>query len=129
MFTFLLFIVPFRALPRNSEYPIFVTAGNGEDKLTHIMHNQYLSNCYDRLSELTGTLVIFGFNFGQYDNHIIKGINRAAKNGRKEFPKLNSVYIGVYSEKDRQHIEQISSKFKTKVKIFDAKSVDVWGKG
>ncbi len=110
------------------EYPIFVTAGNGDEKLTHIMHNHYLSYCYDNLSEITGSLVTFGFNFGPYDDHIIEAINRAAKNGKKEFPKLLSIYIGVYSELDHQHIEQIEAKFKTKVKLFDAKTVDVWGR-
>ena len=110
------------------EYPIFVTAGNGEEKLTHIKHNHYLAHCYDQLSEITGSLVTFGFNFGPYDEHIIKAINQAAKNGMKEFPKLLSVYIGVYSDQDRQYIEQIEPKFKTKVRIFDAKTVDVWGR-
>jgi len=113
---------------KDGEYPIFVTAGSGEEKLSHIMHNHYLSNCYDNLSEITGTLVTFGFNFGQYDEHIIEAINRAAKHGKKEFPKLNSVYIGVYSEEDKKHIETIKSKFKVKVKMFDAKSVNVWGR-
>lgn len=110
------------------EYPIFVTAGNGDDKLSHIMHNHYLSNCYDNLSEITGTLVTFGFNFGQYDDHIIEAINRAAKKNRNEFPKLNSIYIGVYTETDRKHIEQIAVKFQTKVKIFDARMVNLWGR-
>lgn len=45
----------------NGEYPIFVTAGNGQEKLAHIMHNHYLSYCYDNLTEITGTLVVFGF--------------------------------------------------------------------
>lgn len=112
----------------HGEYPIFVTAGNGEEKLAHIMHNHYLSYCYDNLSEITGSLVTFGFNFGPYDEHIIEAINRAAKNGKKEFPKLLSVYIGVYSDQNRQHIEQIESKFKVKVRIFDARTVDVWGR-
>ncbi|MDH5573457.1 MAG: DUF4917 family protein, partial [Gammaproteobacteria bacterium] len=110
------------------EYPIFVTAGNGDEKLTHIMHNHYLSYCFDNLSEITGSLVTFGFNFGSSDDHIIEAINRAAKHGRKEFPKLLSVYIGVYSEEDRKHIEKIESKFITKVHIFDAKTLDIWGK-
>lgn len=111
------------------EYPIFVTAGNGDEKLAHIMHNHYLSYCYDKLCCINGSLVTFGFNFGPYDEHIIAAINRAAKHGRKEFPQLVSVYIGVYSEKDRNHIEQIANKFMCKkLHIFDAKSVDVWGK-
>ncbi|MFA6063384.1 MAG: DUF4917 family protein [Gallionella sp.] len=110
------------------EYPIFVTAGNGDEKLAHIMHNHYLSHCYDSLTDITGTLVTFGFNFGPYDEHIIEAINRAAKYGKKDFPKLVSVYIGVYSDEDRQHIEDIRSKFMCKVRIYDAKTANVWGR-
>jgi len=109
------------------EYPIFVTAGDGKQKLAHIMHNHYLSHCYDTLCGITGSLVTYGFNFGPYDDHIIEAVNRAAKNGRKEFPKLVSIYIGIYSDEDRKHIEQIQPKFACKVRMFDAKSVDVWG--
>ncbi len=109
------------------EYPIFVTAGDGRQKLTHIMHNQYLTYCYESLCEIEGSLVTFGFNFGRYDEHIIEAINRAAKHGTKAPDKLWSLYIGVYSNKDRKHIEQIASKFKCKVHLFDAKTANVWG--
>lgn len=110
------------------EYPVFVTAGNGREKLSHIMHNRYLSFCYDNLCNIEGSLVAFGFNFGPYDDHIIEAINRAAKDGRKSFPRLLSIYIGVYSDDDKKHIEQIEGKFKCKVHIYDAKNVGVWGK-
>lgn len=110
------------------EYPIFVTAGNGEEKLAHIKHNHYLAHCYEQLSEMTGTLVTFGFNFGEYDTHIIEAINRAAKNGKKEFPKLLSVYIGIYSDEDKKHIEEIQHLFKVKVRIFDVNTVNLWGR-
>ena len=66
--------------------------------------------------------------FGPYDEHIIEAINRAAKHGQKDFPKLLSVYIGVYSDPDRQHIEQIINQFKCKVRIYDAKTANVWGR-
>lgn len=112
----------------SGEYPVFVTAGNGEEKLSHIMHNHYLSYCYDKLCNIEGSLVTFGFNFGPYDEHIIEAINRAAKEGKNIHPKLLSIYIGVYSDYDRNHIEQIKSKFRCKVRMFDAKTVDVWGK-
>lgn len=108
------------------EYPIFVTAGNGREKLTHIMHNRYLSHCYDSLSTVSGSLVTFGFNFGEYDDHIIDAINIAAKHGRKSFPKLLSIYIGVYSDGDRHHIEKLANRFKCKVHIYDAKTANVW---
>jgi hypothetical protein len=110
------------------EYPIFVTAGDGEQKLTHITHNQYLTYCYDNLCKAEGSLVTFGFGFGPYDEHIIEAINKAAKQGRKEPDRLWSIYVGVYSEEGRRHIEQIAGQFKCKVHVWDAKTANVWGK-
>jgi len=109
------------------EYPVFVTAGDGQQKLKHITHNQYLTYCYDSLCQAEGSLVTFGFGFGHYDEHIIEAINKAAKQGRKVPEKLWSVYIGVYSEDGRKHIEQIEEKFRCKVHIYDAKTANVWG--
>lgn len=111
----------------SGEYPVFVTAGNGKEKLTHIMHNHYLSWCYDNLCNIEGSIVTYGFNFGPYDEHIIEAINRAAKEGKNIHPKLLSIYIGVYSEEDRNHINKIKNKFRCKVHMFDVKTVDVWG--
>lgn len=115
-----------KRLDRGS-YPIFVTAGNGDEKLSHIRHNRYLSHCFDKLSSLDGSLITFGFNFGEYDEHIIEAINKATHAQNKNPPKLWSVYIGVYSDNDVEHICSIQSKFHAKVKVFDAKTVDVWG--
>jgi hypothetical protein len=109
------------------EYPIFVTAGNGKEKLTHIMHNKYLSFCYDQLSNIEGSLVTFGFNFGEYDTHIIDAINIAAKMGRKIPDKLWSVYIGVYSDENLKHILEIKDKFKCKVTPYNARTANIWG--
>jgi hypothetical protein len=110
----------------SKEYPIFVASGNGDEKLNHIMHNRYLSFCYEKLSTIKGSLVTFGFNFGDSDKHIIDAINIAAKYGKKSAEKLYSVYIGVYTEDDKQHIERKMSLFKCKVNMFDAKTVRVW---
>jgi hypothetical protein len=116
-----------KARLENKEYPIFVTAGNGREKLTHIMHNKYLSYCFDRLSSIEGSLVTFGFNFGEYDSHIIDAINIAANHGKPAPNKLFSIYIGIYSDADLKHIESIKHKFKCKVNLYDAKTVNVWG--
>lgn len=107
------------------DYPIFVTAGDGQQKLNHITHNQYLTYCYDSFCQTEGSLVTFGFSFGQYDEHIIAAINRAAK--RKAPNKLWSIYIGVYSPEDKKHIEKIEGKFRCKVHVYDAKTANVWG--
>lgn len=113
----------------NNEYPVFVTAGTSTQKLEHIMHNRYLAHCYERLSNIEGSLIVFGFGFGEYDEHIIDAINNAAKHKKeKEFKeKLWSVYIGVNSPRGQKHIEKISNKFNCKVSIFDAKTAPVWG--
>lgn len=111
----------------NKEYPIFVTAGNAKEKLTHIYHNHYLSYCYDVLSSIQGSLVTFGFNFGDNDSHIINAINAACKNGKKTAEKLHSIYIGIYSDSDLDHINQIEFKFKCKVNKYDARTAQVWG--
>lgn len=111
----------------NKEYPIFVTAGNGKEKLTHIMHNKYLSFCYEQLCNIQGSLVTFGFNFGEYDTHIIDAINIASKMGKKIPDKLWSVYIGVYSDDDLKHIQEIENKFKCKVTPYNARTVNIWG--
>lgn len=112
----------------NKEYPIFVTSGDSDEKLTHIMHNRYLSFCYEQLTNIEGSLVTFGFNFGASDHHIIDAINTAAKHGQRRGDKLHSVYIGVYSEENRNYIEASSGRFECKVNMFDAKTADVWTK-
>lgn len=108
------------------EYPIFVTAGNAKEKLTHIMHNKYLSFCFDKFSSIKGSLITFGFNFSENDAHIIEAINIAANQGKKAPDKLWSVYIGVYTDNDLLHIENIKTKFKCKVNLYNAKTAQVW---
>lgn len=107
------------------EYPIFVTAGDGQQKLKHIMHNRYLAHCYESLCSVGGSVVTFGFNFGPYDEHIIEALNRAAKQDLSR--RLRSVYISVYSDEDRDHIENIAHKFKCKLHVYDARTAHVWG--
>jgi hypothetical protein len=69
---------------KKKEYQIFVTAGNGREKLMNIMHNKYLTYCYETLCAIEGSLVTFGFNFGQYDDHI-----RMLLTKRQSFEKIH----------------------------------------
>ena len=103
VFNYLLHNISLRM--EKGEYPIFVTAGNGQQKLNHITHNQYLTYCFDSFCQMGGSLVTFGFSFGPNDEHIITAINRAAR--QKAPNRLWSIYIGVYSSEDKKHIEQI----------------------
>ena len=111
----------------SKDYPIFVTAGDGTEKLKQIYHNRYLTYCYENLCNITGSLISFGFNFGENDYHIIDAVNKAAKYGAQSGEKLFSIYIGVYSEGDLEYIKSIQDKFECKVNVFDSKTANVWG--
>ncbi len=107
-------------------YPIFVTAGKAIDKLDMILHNRYLTHCYDQLCEINGSLVTYGFGFGEYDDHLIDALNKAHHAQHKTPPKLWSIYIGVYSETDQKHIQKISHKFHAPIRTFDVKTINPW---
>lgn len=115
-----------KARMQSKQYPVFVASGNGDDKLNVIKHNPYLTACYDTLSSVEGSLITFGFSFGDSDDHIIDAINLACSKKRHGFDKLWSVYIGVYDDTAKQHIESIKHKFQCKVNLFDAKTVSIW---
>lgn len=115
-----------KARMAKKEYPIFVTAGTANDKLSHITHNKYLNFCYEELAMIGGSLITYGFSFGENDSHIIDAINKAAKQSDCA-KKLYSIYIGVYSDTDLSHIRKIEKQFKTKkVHVYNARTVPAW---
>lgn len=112
----------------NRQYPIFVAAGNAEQKLRHIMHNKYLIFCYKKLSNVCGSIVTHGLSFGVNDTHIIDALNKAHAQVDQD-KKLRSVYIGVYSENDLEHIKTfVAHRFsKTlKINVYDARTAKIW---
>lgn len=111
----------------SGDYPVFVTAGNGTQKLTHIRHNPYLQYSYEALASTEGSLVTFGFNFGQQDDHILAALNRATKTGQKVADRLWSIYVGAYSEQDVDRANELSDQLKCKVHVFDSKTAPVFG--
>jgi len=108
------------------DYPVFVTAGNAKEKLNHIMHNKYLSYCYEEFTKIQGSLVSLGFGFGEYDTHIIDAVNKAAHYGKRVGDKLFSIYIGVYSDNGLKRLEEIKDRFKPKVVFFNAQTAKIW---
>lgn len=111
---------------KEKDYPIFVTAGNAKEKLEHIKHNSYLDFCYEQLGKITGSLITFGFGFGEYDDHLIDAINKAAKHGAQSGEKLFSIYIGVFSDRDLEYIKSIEHKFEFKVNVYDSTTTNIW---
>ncbi len=115
----------------NDQYPIFVTAGTAQEKMEMISHNRYLSYCYESLSNLNDSLVVIGFNFGEYDSHIIDAINHAARQRKGRSGCLCSIFIGYYTVEDREHLLEICPKFKIpqdKIRLFDVKTANIWNR-
>lgn len=108
------------------DYPIFVAAGDGQQKMAHINHNKYLVHAVDQFSSITGSLVVFGFGFGDSDLHIVDAINKAAMHGQKTDERLWSVYIGAFSQSGLDRFKAIETKFQCKVNYYDARTAGVW---
>jgi len=108
-------------------YPVFVTAGSGDDKVAQIRANPYLADCYEHLCNIDGSVVTFGFGFGDSDLHIIEALNRATHFPSKSPPKLWSVYIGVFTEADIERAATVEKLLHCKVHTYDAKTAKIWG--
>lgn len=109
------------------EYPVFVTSGDGGDKLAQIRANPYLSDCYEHLCSVDGSIVTFGFSFGESDLHLVDALNKATHYPSKDVPKLWSVYIGVFSDADMQRAAALEKTLHAKVHTYNAQTAEVWG--
>ncbi len=110
------------------EFPNIVLESISGNKLTAIAKDRYLSECYVRLLNIKGDLVIYGLRFNDSDSHLIKAINLASGPvfGKTEDERLKNIYISFYSENDKDHLSNIAKKFTCKVTLFPAQSVNVW---
>ncbi|WP_180374286.1 DUF4917 family protein [Candidatus Synechococcus spongiarum] len=61
----------------NEEEIICVFTNKSEDKMKQIQDNQYLSKCFDKLSNLSGNLVILGASLDENDRHIFSAVNNS----------------------------------------------------
>jgi hypothetical protein len=74
----------------NKIFPIFISEGTAENKISRIQHSSILSKGYRSLSSIGGTLFTFGFSFSDNDQHIIDAIFNS---------KIKNLFIGVHQGK------------------------------
>jgi hypothetical protein len=101
----------------NNKYPIFVSEGESKDKLTKILHNQYLNKCYQNLENINGNLILFGTTLKTNDEHIIKNIlNNQA---------IEKIYIGISN--NNQELE-INTRFNNdnKIVFYNRNDINIW---
>lgn len=102
------------------KFPLFVAEGSSQEKLTEIKRYNYLENAYENLSNMSGSLVTYGFGFNKNDNHIIDEIFNS---------QVKSVYIGLYDLNSIRALEKKlfqDNKYNKTIYFYDAKSVKIW---
>lgn len=78
------------------QFPLFISEGSTEGKLSRIKRNDYLRFCYEKLGRIDGGLVVLGHSLHKdYDQHIIDAINDS---------KISRVAIGVWPHQSKEDI-------------------------
>jgi len=63
-------------LDHPEKFPLFISEGSSDWKLSHIKRNDYLRFCYEKLGKIKSGLVVLGHSLHKdYDQHIIDAIN------------------------------------------------------
>lgn len=108
-----------------SKYPLFVSEGTWQNKLSKIKKNIYLNHCYNSLKNLgfynnNDSLIIFGTLLKSNDNHIIEAIKQN---------NIKNIYIGLSSKNkmytDCSHIIKELEETKN-IYFYDYNTVSVW---
>lgn len=65
-------------LEHPERFPLFISEGSSDWKLSRIKRNDYLRFCYKKLTKMKGGLVVLGHSLHKdYDQHIIDAINES----------------------------------------------------
>lgn len=114
-------------------YPLFVSEGHTQAKLTKIMHNAYLHKGLRSLEGVNGSLFIFGHSLAENDNHIFYQV---------ETGKISKLFVSIYGDPTtKENATKISralalaqnrqrrfgGRRPLEVSFYDASSVHVWG--
>lgn len=115
------------------KFPLFVSEGDSNKKLSKIKHSAYLYHSYKSFSSNVGmkqnTLFVFGHSLDDNDMHILKKISKG---------KISKLYVSLHGEFDSNNNKIIRSKANSlasvrsasnplEIVFYDAKSACVWG--
>lgn len=111
-------------------YPLFVSEGSSNAKLTRINHSAYLHKALRSFESVQGNLFIYGHSLDPTDDHIFRRI----ESGRS---KIKSLFVSLYGDPETADNKRIISRAKLiatrrpakkplEVQFFDANSASVW---
>ncbi len=112
----------------NGDFPLFVSEGMSEKKMTKIEHSGYLHKALRSISNVQGSLFIHGLSLSENDNHILQRIERG---------KTQKVFVGIYGDPTSHTNAQIIRRAELmpenrtgqelSVHFYDSSSANVWG--
>lgn len=85
-----------------------------DNKIEAIEKDPYLSHCLDKLSELTGALVILGCSLSDNDSHIFDRINQS---------QIKDIYISFYKNCEETYRRGVNLFPGKNVYVFDAETI------
>ena len=108
-----------------SRYPIYVSEGTSKSKLDRIMHSSYLARGFRSMSQIGGSLFIFGHSLQENDDHVLKCIRNS---------KVSTVYVSIFGDPSSEDNQAImnralslsSRRRERRVLFYDAASAAVW---
>lgn len=109
--------------------PVFVSEGTPEQKMASIRRSAYLSTVYDRvLPRLGGSIVFYGYAFGDQDRHLLNSILRGqpsriavSVDGALEGPELDELTAHI-----RREISDRMNGHAHEVEFFDWRQGGCW---
>lgn len=123
----------------NNQFPLFVSEGNSDKKMTKIYRHPYLFNSYKSFEDVAnggkgpkpGNTCIFsyGLSFSENDTHIFNKI---------ALGRIKHLFVSIYGDENDpinkdilakcERLISMRSEYPLKVTYYDAVSANVWGK-
>lgn len=121
---------------QEDKFPLFVSEGSTEKKLTRINHIPYLHESFTSFRDVANggkfkpgntCMFTYGFSFSDNDSHIIQKI---------EIGKIKHLYVSIYGDQNSdenkiiigrvKQIQAVRKNNELKVTFYDASSAKVW---
>lgn len=89
-------------------FPLFISEGASDSKLSRIKRNDYLRFSFEKLQSLDGNLVVIGHSLHKdYDQHLVDALRDGG---------LNSIAIGVWPQQEPEQILLFKSRILAEIK-------------
>ncbi len=99
----------------NSEERDIICIVQAENKIDEINKSEYLKKSYNKLAELSGSMVIIGCSLSDNDSHIYKQINSS---------EVNTIYISSKDTSKKMDYKKATKYFKDKkIVLFDRETI------